>query len=176
MHSPTFHGPSIISATCMHSACARVHILKCFFKAMFFLDLRDNISMKFLQKVVQNLCPSPQEAKALGLALEPPLSLSAAWGLGHSWSSAMTKQHMLGLELLLYNIHRLPIKLTTSPSPRAGHKLLSEGRVKVPLVWKVVNNSLKHKFTFYDFGPFSTVSHSWNSFPLLWSKQPPIFI
>lgn len=109
---------------------------------MLFLELHDNISVKSLQKLVQNLCPS-QEAKALGLALEPLLGLSAAWGLGHSQSSARTKQHMLGLELLLYDIHHLPIKLTTSPSPKARHKLLGEGRVNGSLGLKGSEKFLK---------------------------------
>lgn len=90
----------------------------------------------------------------LGLALEPLLGLSAAWGLRHSQSSVMTKQHMLGLELLLHYIHRLPIKLSTSPSPRARDKLLSEGRVSHSLDLKGSEQFLKAQIYILWFWPF----------------------
>lgn len=117
-------------------------------------------AVKSLQvMLVQNSCPSPQAEKALGLALEPILGLSAALGLGNSRNSATTRQHMLGLELLLYNIQRLPTKLTTSPSPRAGDKLLSEWRISGFLFLKSTKQFLKAQIYILWFWPlFCTFS------------------
>lgn len=111
---------------------------------MLFLDLRDNIGSEILVgHAGAEFMPFSSSRKALGLALEPILGLSAALGLGNSRNSAMTRQHMLGLELLLYNIQRLPTKLTTSPSPRAGDKLLSEWRISSSLFLKSTEQFLK---------------------------------
>lgn len=55
----------------------------------------------------------------------------------------MTRQHVLGLGPLLYDIHRLPIKPTTFPSPRARDRLLREWRVSGSLCLKSSEQFLK---------------------------------
>lgn len=139
------------------------------------------LAVKSLQAtLVQNSCPSAQEAKALGLALEPFLICQQHGASGAALCSlnpGMKRQYMLELELPLYDIDRLPIKFTTSPSPRAGDVLPSEQGISSSFCLKSSERFLKAQIYILWFWPFfRTVSHSWNSFPLLWSKQPPIFI
>lgn len=66
----------------------------------------------------------------------------------------MTRQHVLGLGPLLYDIHRLPIKLTTFPSPRARDRLLREWRVSGSLCLKSSEQFLKAQIYILWFWPF----------------------
>lgn len=78
--------------------------------------------------LAQNSCPSAPEAKALGLALERPPVLPAAQGSStapRGLTPGMERQNVLSRELPLYRMDQLPIKLTTSVSPRARDTLPS---------------------------------------------------
>lgn len=60
-----------------------------------------------------------------------------------SLNPGMRTRYVLGSELPLYDIDHLPIKLTTSPSPRAGDTLPSERRISGSFCLKSSERFLK---------------------------------
>lgn len=120
---------------------------------MLFLDLHDSTSREnlaghageeFLPFFLRSKGPWPCTG-----ACPWPIS---SMGPQAQLDSAMTRQHMPGLELLLYAIHRLPIKLTNSPGAR--DKLLSEQRVSSSLCLKSSEQFLKAQIYILWFWPF----------------------